>query len=200
MSVISDDPFGDAPVSMPASEFNQIAETGVTADPTPSPEVSSADAGTVEVARGGPVSGGRRAPVPAPPPLPAWADTSAQDHEDGADGQLDYSDLAAINRDLLRLRVRMNRARRAMRQASREAVEAKLRYQRALRRALVQQSGGSAETRRAAAELMCEELEADMVMKAQVADEYTTLFRSVRDDIENAKVVAYNLRALANLL
>ena len=123
-----------------------------------------------------------------------------QDHEDGADGQVDYSDLAAINRDLLRLRVRMNRARRAMRQASRDAVEAKLRYHRALRRALVQQSGGSAETRKAAAELMCEDLEADMVMCAQVADEYTTLFRSVRDDIENAKVVAYNLRALANLL
>lgn len=156
--------------------------------------------GSTDIARGGPVSGGRRLPIPPAPELPAWADPGPQDHEDGADGQLDYSDLAALNRDLLRLRVRMNRVRRAMRQASRDAAEAKLRYQRSLRRALVQQTGGSAETRRAAAELMCEDLEADVVMKAQVADEYTTLFRSVRDDIENAKVVAYNLRALVNLL
>lgn len=153
-----------------------------------------------QVPRGGPVAGGRRAPIAKAAPLPRWADPSPQDDGDGADGDVDYSDLAALNRDLLRLRVRMNRIRRAMRDAARESVEAKLAYQRALRRALVQQSGGSAETRKAAAELMCEDLEAEMVMKAQVAEEYTTLFRSVRDDIENAKVVAYNLRALSNLM
>jgi len=43
---------------------------------------------------------------------------------------------------------------------------------------------------------LCEELEADMAMKNQIAAEYETLFRSVRDDTENAKVVSYNLRAL----
>lgn len=147
--------------------------------------------------RGGPVAGGRPAAWGEAAPLPEWNDPSLQDDEDGADGNLDYSDLSAVTHDLLRQRVRLNRTRRRMRAAAREATEARLRYQRALRRALVQQSGGSAETRRAAAELLCEELEADMVMKQQVADEYSSLFRSVRDDIDNAKTAAYNLRTLA---
>lgn len=151
------------------------------------------------VPHGGPVAGGKRTPIPENKPIPDWESTEAQDSFDSADDQVDYHDLTSLNRELQRLRVRMANIRRAMRNAGRESVEAKMRYQRALRRALVQQSGGSAESRKANAELQCEELEADMAMKAQVAEEYVTLFRSVRDDIENAKVVAYNLRALMQM-
>lgn len=180
-STLHDDPFGE-------SVDDPFAET------VESP-------GEVRIPRGGPVVNGRREPISAPPPLPEWADTSPQDLGDGAsdEGEIDYSDLASLNRDLQRLRVRMNRVRREMRRAQRDALESKLAYNRALRRALVQQTGGSAETRKANAELMCEELEAIMMMRSQVADEYNTLFRAVRDDIENAKVVAYNLRALTNI-
>lgn len=147
------------------------------------------------------VSDGRRTPIPAAKPLPAWSDSSDQDNGDGTDGDnpdgsIDYKDIETLNHDLLKLRVRQNNVRKAMRRATREAVIAKLVYSRAFRRALVQQTGGSAETRKATAELLCEELEADMVMKAQIAEEYSTLFRSVRDDTENVKVVSYNLRAL----
>jgi hypothetical protein len=153
----------------------------------------------IKIPAGGPIYGGKRSEIPNPQPLPDWEGTDIQDWQDGADGSVDYSDLAALNRDLQRLRIRMAKIRREMRRAAREATEAKLKYQRSLRRALVQQSGGSAESRKASAELLCEDLEADMVMKAQVADEYNTLFRSVRDDVENAKVVAYNLRALMTI-
>jgi hypothetical protein len=171
------------------------------ADPAPAADASADDVvADVVVPRGGPVANGRREPIAPARPLPTWADPSAQDFGDGAnEGEIDYSDLESLNRDLLRLRVRMNRIRRQMRQAGRGAIEAKLNYHRALRRALVQQSGGSAESRKASAELMCEELEADMVMRQQVADEYATLFRAIRDDIENAKTVAYNMRAIASL-
>lgn len=161
-------------------------------------DTSSEPVEEAKIPRGGPVSGGKHQSIPAPPALPAWENTDVQDLGDGADGDIDYSDLALLNKDLLRLRIRMNRIRREMRRAGREATEAKLRYQRSLRRALVQQTGGSAETRKAAAELQCEELEADMVVKAQIAEEFVTLFRSIRDDVENAKVAAYNLRALMN--
>lgn len=172
-----DDPFGDS------SADNSLEQTA-----------------PVSIGRGGPVISGKRPSFPTPPPLPPWGSTEAQDRGDGVDEQIDYSDLDAVNRDLVRLRVRLNRARRGMRQAAREAVEAKLAYHRALRRALVQQSGGTAEMRKATAELMCEELEAEMVMKQQVADEFVSVFRSVRDDVENAKTVAYNIRALVNLV
>jgi hypothetical protein len=182
----SDDPF----------EVDPFAG-GTPAPVSPAPEVVEE---SVTPPRGAPVGGsGRREVIRPAPPLPAWEDTDMQDAGDAADGEVDYSDLYALNRDLNKLRVRMARVRREMRRAGREALEAKLRYQRALRRALVQQTGGSAESRKASAELLCEELEADMAMRAQVADEFSTLFRSVRDDIENAKVVAYNLRALHNM-
>lgn len=164
-------------------------------DPFAAPE----QADEIVIPRGGPIAGGRREPVAAAPALPSWDNTAYQDSFDSAEDQVDYQDLAALNKELQRLRVRMGKIRREMRNSGREAIEAKLVYQRALRRALVQQSGGTAETRKANAELQCEELEANMAMKAQVAEEYVTLFRSVRDDIENAKVVAYNLRALMNL-
>lgn len=170
------------------------------ADPTqPLPPADEPETGGVRVPRGGPVMGGARVPIPEAPALPAWRSPAPQDAGDGVDADLDYTDLDAVNRDLVHLRVRMNRIRRQMRAAAREAVEAKLEYQRALRRALVQQSGGSAETRKAHAELLCEDLEAAYVMATQVADEYSTLFRNARDDVENAKTVAYNLRALMTM-
>lgn len=182
------------------STENEIDDDPFTISATTEAVSESADAGEeTTVGRGGPVANGKRQPIVAAAPLPAWRDPAPQDLDDGADGTIDYSDLEALNSDLKRLRVRMNRIRRQLRAASRAAIEAKLTYNRALRRALVQQSGGSAEMRKAAAELSCEDLEAEMVMTQQVADEYNTLFRSVRDDIENAKVVAYNLRALTQI-
>lgn len=151
------------------------------------------------VPRGGPVSGGKRASIPPAPALPTWRDPSLQDRGDAVEQEPDYTDLEAVNRDLQHLRVRLSQVRRSQRAAARAAVEAKLTYQRALRRALVSQSGGTAESRKAYAELQCEELEADYVLAQQVADEYNTLFRSVRDDVDNAKTVAYNLRTLSGL-
>lgn len=147
------------------------------------------------------VSDGRRTEIPNQTPLPEWPDAEGQDMGDGVDGDnplgsIDYKDLETLNYDLQKLRVRQNRVRRAMRESARDAVNAKGIYNRAFRRALIQQTGGSADQRKATAELLCEELEADMAMKNQIAGEYETLFRSVRDDTENAKVVSYNLRAL----
>lgn len=209
-----DDPFGDLgtepsnDISSPdtsgssASTLPAAGDPSASGDATPknaaAKDASAADAGVV-APRGAPVSAGKRPVIRPAPALPAWAATDDQDRGDGEVEQVDYHDLASINRDLLHLRARMHRVRRGMRQAARDAVEAKLTYHRALRRALVQQSGGSAETRKASAELLCEDLEADMVMKQQVVDEYNSLFRAVRDDVENAKTVAYNLRSLMSL-
>jgi hypothetical protein len=144
--------------------------------------------------------GGKREVIPAARPLPAWRSSDPQDQGDVEMENIDYHDLGDVNKDLLRLRVRLHRVRRGLRASAREATEAKLAYHRSLRRAMVQQSGGSADQRKAQAELLCEDLEADMVMKAQIVDEYSNLFRTVRDDVENAKTVAYNLRALMNMV
>jgi hypothetical protein len=191
MSENYDDPFGDAPVSPAPTPA---------LPPEPVAEVATEVPGEVIVPRGGPIANGRREPIAPAGPLPVWDDPSYQDVNDGADGDIDYSDLYAINKDLQKLRIQMNRIRRQMREAGRQALDSKLAYQRAMRRALIQQTGGSAETRKAAAELQCEALETEMVTKGQIVDELNTRFRSVRDDIENAKVVAYNLRAIQNII
>jgi hypothetical protein len=148
------------------------------------------------VPRGGPVSGGKRSPLPGVPGPHVWSDGAVQDVGDGVDVELDFSTLEAVNADLVQLRQRMNRVRRRMREAQRAAVDAKLEYVRAFRRALVAQSGGSAESRKAHAELQVESLETDLRVAEQVAEEYMTLWRTAREDMESAKVVAYNLRAL----
>lgn len=150
--------------------------------------------------RGGPVAGGKRAPIEPAGPLPAWPADAADADYGLLDDDVSFSDLESVNRDLVRLRVRMNRVRGAMKGAQRDAAHAKLRYQRELRRALIRQSGGSAESRKAAAELLTEELEADYVMRQQVADEYSTLFRSIRDEMEASKVIAYNVRTLSSII
>lgn len=211
MTVVHDDPFAGTPsstfanpVPFPSVDQADEAATVNTVIPVDSAVTDAGPGepvdvdGVTQVPAGGPIAGGRRTPIPAATAFPAWGNTQNQDTGDEYD--VDYTDLTTINRDLLHLRVRLNRVRRGLRDAGRDAVEAKARYHRQLRRALVQQSGGSAESRKAHAELTCEELEADMVMKQQIVDEFTTLLRTVRDDIENAKTAAYNVRALMNVL
>lgn len=156
---------------------------------------------TVTAPRGGPASGGRRKPHPGPArPVDANMWGGEPTSADGVDDEEtpDYSSLETVNSDLLRLRVRMNRIRREMARSGREAASAKLAYQRAMRRSLIEQSGGTAEIRRAHAEIACEELETVWIVAQQVADEYVSLFRATRDDAENAKTVAFNLRSILN--
>jgi len=150
----------------------------------------------ITVPAGGPVAGGKRTPIPHPPGAHTWNDPDLQDAGDGVDEEIDFSTLEAVNLDLIHLRQRMNRIRRQMRAAQRAAVDAKLAYQRGFRRALVAQSGGSAESRKAHAELQVESLETDLRVAEQVAEEYLVLWRTAREDVESAKTVAYNLRAL----
>lgn len=179
MSVeLLDDPFGDSSSLLAAEEEKTVVKPS---------RVSK------------PVIDGKPIVIGPANPLPVWGDTELQDAGD-LQGEVDYQDLESVNRDLTRLRIRLHRVRRGMRVAAREAVEAKLVYHRALRRALVQQTGGSAEMRKASAELLCEDLEADMVIKQQIVEEYSSLFRAIRDDIENAKTIAFNLRSLMNVV
>lgn len=148
-------------------------------------------------------SEGKKQDIPEVKEPPSWPSSGEQDRGDRGDeldaqgdGFIDYKDLEQINKELSHLRLVQNFVRRKMRDAKREAELAKWRYNQRLRRQLVQQSGGSAETRKAMAELLVEDYEIEMIIKAQVASEWEMRWRSIRDDIENTKVVAYNMRNL----
>jgi hypothetical protein len=179
--------------------MSEYSDPFASSESTPPVVLEGKASGDTTIPRGGPIADGRRSTIAPAKPMPEWPDGSVQDVGDGADGEdedgdLDYTDLAVLNKDLLHLRVRRAKVRRAKREKDRDAVAAKVAYNRAMRRSLVGQSGGSAESRKANAELLCEDLEVDMIMKAQIADEYSTLFKAIRDDEENVKVVSYNLR------
>lgn len=148
-------------------------------------------------------SEGKKQYIPEAKEAPDWPSSAEQDRGDrgeeldeGGDGFIDYKDLEQINKELSHLRLLQNFVRRRMRDAKREAELASWRYDQRLRRQLVQQSGGSAETRKAMAELLVEDYEIEMIIKVQVASEWETRLRGTRDDIENTKVVAYNMRNL----
>lgn len=184
---------------MPANSSQTTAE-----DPFALPgDPLAAEAGRETVIpHGGPTSGGKRVPIPPRKPFPRWnttINTPLQDEYDFTDTDPDFTDLDEVNRDLQKLRAILNKARRYHREAERAAIEAQIAYKSALRRALVQQTGGSAETRKAKAELDCEELEVDYVVKNQVVNEWASRMRNIRDDIDNTKTVAYNLRTLTGL-
>lgn len=153
---------------------------------------------------GGPVSGGVRVPVSGEGAVVEWehvADATARQDagERVTEDDIPSDDLDSVNKDLVGLRVRMAHARRGQRDASRRFVDAKVRYERAYRRALIKQSGGNVESRRAHAEIECEDLESEYLVAQQVLKEFDATVRNVRDDIENAKTVAYNLRTLMSI-
>jgi hypothetical protein len=140
-------------------------------------------------------SGGRTADIPPMPPAPAW-DQAAGPNDDYLPAETaDYTDLSQVNLDINRARRRLFQVSAALRIASREAIEAEVTYRRHMRRALVSLSGGSAEGRKAMAEMQCEEYENAMVVTAQVVEELKKRSTDARDDLKAAENIAHNVRA-----
>jgi len=112
---------------------------------------------------------------------------------------IDYSDLAAVNAELIALRIRSNRIRMEVKQAERQALKAKYIYESQKKRVLISLSGGSAGEREAMAELLCEEAYGDFLVTAMVAREITQHNRDLRTDLETLREISNNLRRLIDL-
>lgn len=141
--------------------------------------------------------GGRVATVAPMPSAPQWPSTVGSEYV--PDEELDASDLGEINRELNRCRARLFRVSESLKHAQRELRDAELLYSRQMRRALVKTTGGTAETRRAVAEMECEPFENDMVVKQQVVEELRKRALDVRDDLKAVENLSHNARAQMNL-
>lgn len=117
----------------------------------------------------------------------------------GAD-QVDFSDLAAINQQILYSRRRLYAANNELREAQRRKVEAEFEYRRAHNRIMAGLTGGSEKQRSAIADVRTEELWAAYLLASQIADEYLALVRAVRTDLDALQGLSHNVRAQIQMM
>ena len=104
-----------------------------------------------------------------------------------------------MNAEIVRLRRLQARIGQAMAALGHEVTEAEVRYDRHYRRALLGQAGGNAEGRKAAAELLCEELEGTVEVLKRSMENLTTRFRAIRDDQQVLQNLSSNVRSVMQL-
>jgi hypothetical protein len=112
---------------------------------------------------------------------------------------IDYTDLASINRELVQLRIRLNQIRIEMRKADRYSTQARWNYEGKKKRLLISLSGGTEKTREAAAELLCEEEYSNYLVALNVAKEIQQHNRDLRAELDLLKEVSNNLRRMIDL-
>jgi hypothetical protein len=158
---------------------------------SPADTTGSGDAQPVQ----GMASGGRKVTMSQPAPLPTWPQPRNADEVYVPEEEFDITDLSEVNRQLQMAKSRLFRISQHLKSAQRAEIDATLTYRRAFRRLLVGTTGGSAETRKAMAEVMCEEFENDMVIATQVVDEWKKRAQDARDDLKAIENLAHNVRA-----
>lgn len=130
-----------------------------------------------------------------PAPLPNWPAPRGDEDVYVPEEEFDISDLSEINRQLMRAKSRLFRVSGHQKGAQRALIDAQLTYRRAFRRSLIMQTGGSAEARKAMAEVMCEDFENAMVVAEQVVEEWKKRAQDCRDDLKAIENLAHNVRA-----
>lgn len=144
----------------------------------------------------GMAAGGQPVAAPGPAPAaPAWPEAPLSDDELYVPQEFDATDLVEVNRELNRARARLFRVSQTLRLVQRTLAEAQAEYDRAMRRELVTISGGTAESRRALAEIRCEPFENRVIVGKQVVEEWRKRAVDCRDDLKALENIAHNVRA-----
>lgn len=137
----------------------------------------------------------------AAPSLPNPASVSVvsefEDYEPPTD--IDYSDLSAINTEISKLRMRLHRIRKELKQSERAALKAKYTYEAAKKRTWISITGGSDKSREAMAELLCEKEYSVYLVTAAISKEITQHSRDIRTDLDALKELSNNLRRQIDL-
>lgn len=210
------DPFAaPAPVKSDRAEASASVDAAETqAEQVAGGSTSSADTGAGEDKGVGKQSGkasgegararglavaGKTPQVPGMPSLPQWVEPSGADETYVPDEEYDANDLSDVNREINRTKSRLFRVGNLLADANRAHAEAVLTYDRQYRRALIGISGGSAETRKALAELQCEDFENDVLVTKQVAERLKELANAVRRELDAVQNQSHNVRAMLGI-
>lgn len=119
--------------------------------------------------------------------------------KDPTSEQIDYTDLATVNSQLVALRNQFFLSRKDLKAANRAVVRTKWAYEGAKKRNIIQISGGTEKTREAAAELMSEKEYGDFLVAQQVAKEVESYHRDLKAELDLLKEISNNLRRLIDL-
>jgi hypothetical protein len=112
---------------------------------------------------------------------------------------IDYTDIASVNRELVELRIRLNQIRVEMRNADRYTTQARWIYEGKKKRLIIGISGATEKQREAAAELLCEEEYSIYIVALNVAKEIQQHNRDLRSELDLLKEVSNNLRRMIDL-
>lgn len=134
-----------------------------------------------------------------PKAFPNWPTASPDDDYIPYVQESDYTDLSLLNRDINRTRAMSFRVKNAVAEARRVEVEAADRYRKALNRQLIGLSGGTAEQRKAIAEVLTEDLNTQYLVAEAMVKEQVSLSYTVSRDLETLKTLADNLRKQMSL-
>lgn len=129
-----------------------------------------------------------------PKSFPSWPTSNTDDEYIPYVQESDYTDLSLLNRDINRTRAMSFRVKNAVAEARREEVEAADRYRKALNRQLIGLSGGTAEQRKAIAEVLTEDLNTAYLVAETIVKEQISLSYTISRDLETLKTLADNLR------
>lgn len=134
-------------------------------------------------------------------PLPKARDitvTSAY-HDYVPEEEIDYTDLASVNRQLVALRMRMHHVRKDLAIADRVVVSKKWAFEGEKKRAMISLSGGTEKVREAAADLIAEDAYSEFLVAQEVAKEIAQHNRDLRGDLDLLKEISNNLRRIIDL-
>lgn len=134
-----------------------------------------------------------------PSDFPGWPKGNQDDEYIPYVQEADYTDLSLLNRDINRTRAMSFRVKNALAEARREEVEAGDKYRKALNRQLIGLSGGTAEQRKAIAEVFTEDLNTQYLIAQNIVKEQTSLSYTISRDLETLKTLADNLRKQMSL-
>lgn len=107
---------------------------------------------------------------------------------------MDYEGLEDLNKNINQARMALFKTTDLINKYEREEKEAKLLYDRRHRREFLASTAKTAAERTAKADLMCEDLENDHLMKQQMKDELQRLSHALRYELQTLQGIGNNLR------
>lgn len=125
------------------------------------------------------------------PKLKKWSQKKYYDYENEI---VDYESLENLNRSVNQARLALFKVADMTNHYERLEKEAKLKYERAYRRAYLSSSEKTETAKKARAELQCEDLENEYISHEQVKTELIRMSNTLRLELQTLQAVGNNLR------
>lgn len=125
------------------------------------------------------------------PKFKAWKLKDAYDYESEIN---DYESIEDLNSTINQARLALFKTTETISKYEQLERLAKVEYERAHRRELLKSTAKTAEERRARADLMCEDLENELLLQSQIKDELIRFSHTLRLELQTLQTLGNNIR------